>query len=931
MASGLISLAVGVGGSVLSSLFRPKQKDTFSFGPRVSDLNVPTVSPGNEINRVWGEMKVNTQYIWTSRLIETMHIGAQRASGGKGGGKGGGSTNYTISYTYSVNVAIGVCRGPVVQCNRIWAAGKLMWTNPNQVKYIQSEFDAAYQAETSRLLDLGVPVAEAHVSGYFFAYNAYMEASTLTIWSLNSVVTYIMDHPVNSSVLNYWDIYGMVNQLFDPVSYDKKYVPTPIRYDSVVVYNGDELQEPDPTLQAALGANNVPGYRGLCWIMINNLQLADFGNTVPQFTVEVMKDGTVSYASHLVAAAAGQSYAHVTGISGWPPERLSDPSLLEGGSYWTTHGSAATQYITDAQPKDVTLIQIISDILTEAGLPSSVFDVTTAIPGDITVQGYAITQTTSTRQVLQDLQKIFAFDGCESGYKIKFKMLNERPRVILRREDFGAHIDTDDLPTSIEQTRASELDMPRRINFRYQEPERNYSMNSVWAERQVGSSKTVEDIDVTVAMHRAQAKKLIEEALAVRFRRRNTYKISLPRKYIVLEPGDVALVAEKDYANEWFAIRLIEMTIGANGLIEATFCDADFRVDDLPSIIGEDLDVTSPAVAAASRTYAYLLDMPIPSDIIPDGPQFFAVLTGVTAGWKSGGLLVDLSDPGVASAFGSESQVPTQGSSWYQVAVGQVQVPHGVAMKTLDSTVKPGTWDYKSEVIVYLMNPSVTLSNADPVDMMTQALNVCYIGGEICAFANAENLGNGKWRLTKFMRGLRGTDYAMADHAISEKFVMLTQDAIERVVETPVALGKKASYIALSSGESLTQESEFTFTNTGNALRPYAPAITSTTMDEANNSYITWQPRNRLNGRWQSGADITLDQDVEAYEIDVITLDGFGDEVIHATYSLSSVRSWTYLATAQVADTGISGAGIILRIYQIGAIIGRGFSTKVTL
>lgn len=948
MATGLISLVVGVGGQLLSSLFKPKQKDTYTFGPRVSDLNVPTVSPGNAINRIWGTMKVNGQYIWTSHLLETMHIAAQSVPGGKGGGKGGGSTSYTISYTYSVHMAVAFARGPVAQVNRMWAGGKLLWTNPNQVAYLQTEFDAAYQSEATRLLDLGVDVDSACVSAYFFAYNNLMPASTLTMWSVNGAINYIMTHPLITDPLDpnfptgyptpdFWGVYGMVVQLFDPVQWDKNYVPTPIRFNSITVYNGDEFQEPDPTMQAYLGAPNVPGYRGVCYALINNLQLADFGNTVPQITAEVMNDGNITYGVQTLPFYAGMTYGGATALYGLAPAGYTAKNIGTPGTWGVTSGADTTHYVVSATPKDVRLVDIINDIILEAGLDPADYDTSTQLDGSIMVPGYAVTQSTSVRQLLQDLQKVFAFDGCGSGWNVKFKMNNGRARAIIRRQDMAAHIQEEDWPDSVEQTRACELDMPHRINFKYQEPERIYSINTVYAERQQGNSLMIEDVDMTIALHRADAQKAVENMMFERFRLRDTFKVLFPRKYILLEPGDVVLCPDKFFPGEYTAWRCMQVDVGMNGIMEMTFTNSNYDGNALSAVVGSDIDTDTPTLPAASRTYAYMLDTPILTDAIPDGAMFFTVLTGVQSGWKAGGLLVDLSDPGVAGAYGAEGVVASGGSNWAQVATGQVQVPHGFCLKGLATDAKPFCWDHKSEVIVRLQNPAYTLSNADPIDMLTQNLNVCAVGFdpqhmEILAFANAESLGNGIYRLTKLMRGLRGTEWAISSHTpgIAEPFVMLSLNSTQVVPITEALIGRQATYEALSQGEVTGDETPFKFTCTGNSLRPYAPHISDHYIDNANNFYMAWQPRNRLNGKWLNGGDIVLDQTTEAYSIDVLKQVA-GVWTVQKTYDLGAVRTWSYLASAQTTDTGISGVGLRIDLYQIGATIGRGFVSTVLM
>jgi len=61
------------------------------------------------------------------------------------------------------------------------------------------------------------------------------------------------------------------------------------------VYTGAEDQQPDPRMQAALGAANTPAYRGLAYIVFDDLELADYGNTLlgAQIKVEVVGIGAI--------------------------------------------------------------------------------------------------------------------------------------------------------------------------------------------------------------------------------------------------------------------------------------------------------------------------------------------------------------------------------------------------------------------------------------------------------------------------------------------------------------------------------------------------------------------------------------------------------------------------------------------------------------
>ena len=55
------------------------------------------------------------------------------------------------------------------------------------------------------------------------------------------------------------------------------------------VYTGTEDQLPDPRIEAVEGAGMAPAYRGLAYVVIEDLPLARFGNRVPQFSFEVIR------------------------------------------------------------------------------------------------------------------------------------------------------------------------------------------------------------------------------------------------------------------------------------------------------------------------------------------------------------------------------------------------------------------------------------------------------------------------------------------------------------------------------------------------------------------------------------------------------------------------------------------------------------------
>jgi hypothetical protein len=55
------------------------------------------------------------------------------------------------------------------------------------------------------------------------------------------------------------------------------------------LYKGDEAQGADPKIEAVEGAGNVPGFRGLAYLVFEEMPVEKFGNRIPQITVEVIR------------------------------------------------------------------------------------------------------------------------------------------------------------------------------------------------------------------------------------------------------------------------------------------------------------------------------------------------------------------------------------------------------------------------------------------------------------------------------------------------------------------------------------------------------------------------------------------------------------------------------------------------------------------
>lgn len=133
---------------------------------------------------------------------------------------------------------------------------------------------------------------------------------------------------------------------------------------SMRVYTGSEDQLPDAKIEAVEGAGMVPAYRGIAYVVIEDLELTSFGNRVPQFTFEIMRpdqsEGAKSDLTHLVPAVAM--------IPGTGEYALATKPVYVSDLFGTT--SASNMNSLSGEPDFTTSLNAMKDELPNCGATS---------------------------------------------------------------------------------------------------------------------------------------------------------------------------------------------------------------------------------------------------------------------------------------------------------------------------------------------------------------------------------------------------------------------------------------------------------------------------------------------------------------------------------------------------------------------------------
>jgi hypothetical protein len=200
---------------------------------------------------------------------------------------------------------------------------------------------------------------------------------------------------------------------------------------------------------------------------------------------------------------------------------------------------------------------------------------------------------------------------------------------------------------------------------------------------------------------------------------------------------------------------------------------------------------------------------------------------------------------------------------------------------------------------------------------------------EVIQYQNVTQNADGSFTLDTLLRGRRGTDAMTNDHTIAEPVVLLTGATgdlfrlLLSEISTPIL------YKGVGSGQIFEEGENLSLTSEHRALKPYAPVNVVATLDVSDNIDFVWDRRTRVGGDLQDLiGEVPLNEDTEEYEIDI--LDGPGGTIVRTVTGLTTAE-YEYTNANIISDLGSVPATIDVRIYQISAQIGRGFTREVSL
>ena len=361
----------------------------------------------------------------------------------------------------------------------------------------------------------------------------------------------------------------------------------------------------------------------------------------------------------------------------------------------------------------------------------------------------------------------------------------------------------------------------------------------------------------------------------------------------------------------------MQVTDGEARMVESVRQDRE--VYDLPPVSQRSASPTRP-VAYVPPTLVFL-DLPVLLDgQMAHRPLLAAGIESPSGRWS-----------GLLGVF--RSTLPDEGFSW----VATVNLRARIGTLAFDFHSGPvHRFDQGNELYVDL--PWGTLVSITDEELLAggNALAVETAPGvwEVLQSARAELVSAGRYKLTRLLRGQRGTEWAMAPVVPAGARVVVLDEAM---VELPISVEDVGVPFPgrVGPGTQAVSSSDYRqaqFPPRAVGVEPFAgihavqPHRRGRTVG---NLTIEWIRRSRdLSADIWGAGEVTIGEESESYEIDI--LDG---AAVKRTLS-ATTTSVVYTSAQQAADWGAAlgpGASLDIVVYQIAPVAGRGFPYRETL
>ncbi|MFO1152741.1 MAG: phage tail protein [Rhodospirillales bacterium] len=600
---------------------------------------------------------------------------------------------------------------------------------------------------------------------------------------------------------------------------------------------------------------------------------------------------------------------------------------LHAAIYYYDHPTVkwARIYLDRYAAGGTTLGKIVADLCERSGLLPTDYDVTQL--GDA-VRGYLVARPTTARAPIEQLALAYFFDGVESDGKLVFRKRGMAPNFAIAEDDL---LVSNHDSAALSERRTQEVELPERVTIRFTDFARDYNASTQMIRRITHPVPTMHTknqlvFELPIATVADEAKRWAHAHLHAAYNERSQFEFSLPARFLGLEPTDVITLSLND--GTVLTVRVTAVDIGVDFTLKVTAVSQEMALYQSAITGDTGLGGVSDAIAVVGGTLALFPDLPLLRDGDAAGDtvhrQYFWA-GGYADGWP--GAIVYRSADGVG--FSYLAKVPKSQA-----------IRYGLAETALPPPASPWATDTDNALDVVMLRGAEYLASISDDELLgggnaALLFNPDTSLGEVIQFRDVEALGDDRYRLRTLLRGRRGTDIFCGLHRSGEYLILL--DATAQMVSLPLTdRGALRQFKVATPGQALESVVPKPRRFRGFDLMPYAPVhLTAVAAGSPQDITLSWIRRTRIGGEWMSGlSEVPLSEATEAYEVDILT--SASDATVKRTLTAAapapgSSPGVVYPNAQIVADFGAVPASLSVAVYQMSAVVGRGFPRVATL
>ncbi|MCB8820046.1 baseplate multidomain protein megatron [Microvirga rosea] len=569
----------------------------------------------------------------------------------------------------------------------------------------------------------------------------------------------------------------------------------------------------------------------------------------------------------------------------WAWDARPFPAFPDFTSVWADGGNWETGHWITGRIEGAPLDRLIPAILKDFGIAGP-----KSLPVDGFVDGYVIDRPMSVRGAVEPLMRLFGVDAVASGGAISWHGRGGRRIVTLDAGDMVL----DGKEPSLKLSRAQETDLPQQVEVGYTDGEGDYRRAAVASRRLSGASRREARADSAVVTRRAEAQRLADAWLQDLWAGRESAEFEVSPRRVDWEPGDIVSLPTESGAK---LHRIVRIADGPTRRVTTRAVEP--AVFETPGASLPKPPRRPPPVPG--KPYVVVLDLPV-STADPTPLQYVAI---AASPW-----------PGAMTIWRSANGASFTPSRY-------VDLPAMVG--TTLSALGPGPlwrWDPGSSVEIEISVGSVSAVTDEEALAGGNLFAVKGPNGrwEIFSAARAEMTGERRFRLSRLLRGLAGSEDEARRLIPPGAVVVRLDEAVVPLASDLGDLGQTPVYRIGPAGRDHADPSvmELRSTPGPDALKPLAPVHVRARREDEGIS-LSWIRRTRRDGDAWEPAEVPLREDSERYEVELLS----GSAVVR-TFFCTAPKLF-YPTAQEIEDFSVPQTRLALRVVQVSAVVGRGF------